>query len=82
MATTSPTKKPATDCEITAFLKKNGFVKTDSYTMKLGDIVVSRPRPEQTWWTVYKRNGTHTWYFVDFPKEAPARAICAFIEAI
>lgn len=71
-----------TECEITAFMKKNGFVKTDTYTMKLGDIVVSRPRPEQPWWTVQKRNGSHVRYFVGFPKEAPARAVCAFIEAI
>ena len=74
--------KTETECEVTEFMKKSGFVKTDSYTMKLGDIVVSKPRPEQPWWTVYKRSGTHTRYFVDFPKEAPARAVCAFIEAI
>lgn len=70
------------ECEITAFMKKNGFVKTDTYTMKLGDIVVSKPRPEQPWWTVQKRNGGQVRYFVDFPTAAPARAVCAFIEAI
>lgn len=68
--------------EISAWLKRNGFVKLDSFTVKLGEIVVMQPRNDQPWWTVQKRNGANVRWFVDFPEACPATAVCRFIESI
>lgn len=73
-------ESPAAD--VSAWLKRNGFAKVDSFTVKLGNIVVLLPRQDQPWWTVQKRNGANVRWFVDFPEACPAAAVCRFIESI
>jgi hypothetical protein len=81
--TKPPVAEKREECEFSAWLKKTGFVRVDSFTVKLGEIYVLKPRSEQPWWTVQKRSGgERVRYFVDFPKECPVHAIIAFVEAI
>lgn len=81
MATKTAAKQTESS-EIGQWLVKNGFVRMDSYTSKLGEVYVIKPRPEQPWWTVQKRNGSSVRWFVDFPAGCPWSAVCRFIESV
>lgn len=45
-------------CEVAEWLKRQGFVKVDYVTLKLGELFVIKPRSECPWWTVQKRSST------------------------
>lgn len=69
-------------CEVGDWLKRQGFVKVDYVTVKLGELFVIKPRSECPWWTVQKRSSTTVRWFVDFDAKVPASAICKFIESV
>jgi hypothetical protein len=85
MATKTKIKPKAADkpeCEVTEWLTREGFIKFDHHTQKLGDVFVLRPRSECPWWTVQKRSSGNVRWYVDFPTAVPASAICRFVESL